>query len=148
MASRFIFLPLALSLLAACGSTPKLVLDIRSEPAGAQVYLSRSGQKSFRGKLGPVQGDVRAEDLEERFQLLGTTPLEYSSPLEERESGGTLFGVGAGVVREYHSGLVRVEKEGFATVERRVRFQNGRVVVDVRLPAEVSGEQDATAAPE
>jgi hypothetical protein len=46
-----------------CSSAPQLVLDVNTRPAGAEVYLSRRGEKSYRGTFGPVEGDVSAEPM-------------------------------------------------------------------------------------
>ena len=35
---------------------------------------------------------------------------------------------------EYHEGLLRFEKQGFATVERRVRFKKGKIELHVTMP--------------
>lgn len=123
-------------LLSACGSTPEIVLDLSSDPVGAQVYLSRRGERTYRGQLGPVKGDVKAESLEEDFFLIGTAPLVYTSPLEERDGGVSVLGVGGAVVLEYDEGVLRFEKEGFESVERRVRFRKGRVRVEVQMGTE------------
>lgn len=125
-------------LAAACSSTPPtLELDLLSEPEGATVYLSRRGEKAWAGKLGPVQGDVKAEDLVEDFLLIGTAPLTYTSLLRETESDATIFGVGGRVVLKFRDGVLRFEKPGFETVERHVRFVDGEVRVEVELPPAV-----------
>lgn len=127
--------------LVGCSSTPELLLDIQVEPAGADVYLSRRGEKAYRGDFGPVEGDVRSEAFEEGFAFLGNAPLEYSSLLEERESGGTILGIGAGVMRKYKEGIVRIEKEGFEPVERHVRFVDGEVKLAVQLEKSAAAAQ-------
>ena len=134
---RSTFLPVVVACfacLSGCGSTPEVVLNISTVPAGAQVYLSRRGEKAYKGKLGPVKGDMRAEPIVEDFMLLGTSPIEYTTPLEEREGGAAIFGVL--VVRRYGDGVVRVVKEGFATIERHIRFKDGEVQVNVKLEAD------------
>lgn len=133
-------LPLALSL-AACGSTPTVQLSVSSEPAGATVTLSRVGERSYRADLGPVEGDVRSEAFTEDAFVLGTAPLTYESPLEEEESSAKVLGFGGGVVREYHEGVLRFEKEGFETIERRVRFRDGKVEVHARLDEDADDPQ-------
>ena len=122
-----------LSCLAGCSSTPQMRLDVTTYPAGAEVYISRRGEKSFRGSLGPVEGDMSSEPLEESFTLVGASPLKFASPLEERESGGTIMGVGGGVIRKYHEGVLRVEMEGYQTVERVIRFSDRKAKVELVL---------------
>jgi hypothetical protein len=120
-------------LLASCSSTPEVQLDLSSDPVGAQVYLSRRGERSYRAGFGPVEGDMKSEELNEEFIYLGTSPLEYVSPLEEDESNAKVLGFGGAIVLEYHEGVLRFEKEGFATVERRVRFKNGTIELHVTM---------------
>ena len=124
----------SLLFLTGCGSTPTVELDLSSDPAGAQVFLSRRGERSYRADLGPLEGDMKSEELVEDFFLLGTSPLAYVSPLEESESNAKVLGFGGAVVLEYHEGLLRFEKEGFATVERRVRFRKGKIGIHVTMP--------------
>ena len=129
-------LALALALvpcLIGCSSTPELVLDIQVDPAGAEVFLSRKGEKTYRGDFGPFEGDMRAEPLQEDFSFVGNAPLQYTSVLEERESGGTVMGFGGGVIRKYKEGIVRIEKDGYETVERHVRFVDDEVQLSVKL---------------
>ena len=123
-----------LLVLTACSSTPKMELELGSTPQGAQVFLSRRGERAYEGKLGPLKGDVKSDELEEGFALIGTSPLTYVSPLRETESDATLFGVGAKVVLKYKDCVVRFVKPGFETVERHVLFQEGEVRVQVKLP--------------
>ena len=120
-------------LLVSCGSTPEVQLDLSSDPVGAQVFLSRRGERSYRADFGPLEGDMKSEALSEDFVYLGTSPLEYATPLEENESDARVLGFGGAVVLEYHEGVLRFEKEGFATVERRVRFKNGRIQLHVTM---------------
>lgn len=127
-------LSLAPVLLTGCSSTPMMELDLRSDPVGAQVYMSRRGEKAVTGKLGPVKGNVRAESLEEDFVFIGTAPLTYSSPLSETESDARVLGFGGKVVRKYKDGVIRFEKPGFETVERHVRFQDGELKMKVSMP--------------
>jgi len=129
------------SLTVGCAGPPKLVLDVTSEPAGAKIFLSRRGEKAYRAGFGPVDGDVRSDALNEDFLLLGMSPLVYTSPLEEMESGGTVLGLGGGVVRKYLDGVLRIEKEGFETAERHMRFQDGKVTIHVKLEKKANEPQ-------
>ena len=125
-----------LSVTSGCSSPPEVVLKIQSDPAGAQVFLSRRGEKAVEGSFAVVKGDMKSEALVEDFIRLGTTPLEYSSPLAERESGASAFGVGVKVMRRYDTGLLRLEKEGYEPDERLVRFKDGEVDVNFSLRSE------------
>ncbi len=135
MVSKFVlttFGVVCLACLSSC-SAPEVVLNIHTEPSDAEVYISRRGQKVYKGKIGPVKGDMSDEKIIEDFVLLGHTPLEYCSPLEERESGATFMGVGVAVDRKYAVGVLRIEKDGYETIERRVRFKDGEVEVKLKL---------------
>ena len=110
-----------------------MVLDVTTSPSGAEVYLSRRGEKSVRGSFGGIAGDVSSEPLEEAFTLVGSSPVHFTSPLEERESGGTIMGFGGGVIRKYREGVVRIEKDGYLTVERVVRFSDREARIELVL---------------
>lgn len=122
--------------LTSCSSTPKAELQIVTHPSGADVYLSRSGERSYRGKFGPLSGGFEKEPIDEGFLLLGTAPLDYSLPLRETEQDASAFGVGIQVVRKYEEGILRVEKQGYRPVERRVHLEDGEVKVVFRLEEE------------
>ena len=123
----------ALLLLVGCGSTPLARLDLQASPAGARVFLSLRGDRAYTGKLGPIRGDVKSESFEEDFVLLGTAPLIFDVALRETESDATILGVGGKVVRKYKEGVLRFEKPGFETAERRVRLAEGTTEVQVDL---------------
>ena len=93
--------------MASCGSTPVAKLTIDSTPKGAEVHLKRLGDRDYEGKLGPISGDVKSEDYEGEFVLLGTTPLQYDVKLREKESGGTVLGIGGRVMLEFDEALLR-----------------------------------------
>ncbi len=115
-------------------SAPEVVLSVRTEPPGAAVYLSRRGQRAYYGAFGPIRGDMQSEPYEEDFMLVGRTPLEFASPLEEEESGGAaLLGIGVTRVRRYEQGVLRFEKRGYEPVEQRVLFEEGQRLIDVEL---------------
>ena len=127
---------------AACSSTPEVQLLIDTTPEGAQVYFARHGDRNYQGSVGPVEGDVKKEDVAEEFVFIGDTPVKHSALLEETESGGTVLGFGAKVVLEYDEGVVRIEKAGYETVERRLKLEDGEVKLRVRLnPAAAPDEQ-------
>ena len=136
MSLRALTLALVSILAVSCSSTPTMELEIQSDPAGARVYMSLRGQRAVTGKFGPIQGDVKAEDLEEEFLLIGTAPFTYTLPLHETESDATVLGVGGKVVLKYKEGIVRFEMPGFQSVERHVRFREGDVRVEVAMPEE------------
>ena len=124
-------------LLIGCSSSPPLMrLDVQATPTGSRVFLSLQGELAYTGKLGPIQGDVKSESFEEDFVLLGTAPLTYALPLRETESDATVLGFGGKVVRKYKEGILRFEKPGFQTVERRIRFHEGETTITVEMPAE------------
>lgn len=128
-----------LALLCGCGSTPEIVLDLRSDPVGAQVYLSRRGEKSIQADLGPLEGDVKSEPYEEEFRLIGTSPMIFVSPLEEAESKAKILGFGGAVMRKYREAVIRFQKDGFQTIERHVRFYDGEFSVAVTMDQEPAG---------
>ena len=96
-------------------STPAVKLKINTHPTGLAVYFSRRGVRAYEGSLGPVKGDTRAEPIVEDFVFLGSAPVEYTSLLQERESGTTVSGMGVTVVRRYADEVVRVRKKGQKT---------------------------------
>lgn len=143
-------LAIALASLAAfgCSSTPPTMqLDVHSFPEGARVFISRRGERAIAGKIGPIKGDVKSEELEEEFVLIGTAPLTYTSLLHEIESDATVLGIGGKVVLKFRDGVLRFEKPGFQTVERHVRFQEGEVRLEVELPEAEAPPSEAPAAP-
>ena len=134
MLIRPIAFGLLLAILSGCASTPEMELELRTEPEGARVYLSRRGKKAYQAKLGPVKGDVKAETFEEEFLLIGTSPLVYTTPLRATESDATLLGVGGKVVLKFDDGVLRFEKPGYETIEQHVRFHDGDTTLEVALP--------------
>ena len=119
--------PLLLALLTAgCAGTPMMRLDLASDPSGASVSISRRGEKAYQGSFGPVKGDVDADRFEEAFRSIGTTPLEYSSPLRDTLKDATVLGVGGREILRFEEAIVRFEKPGYETVEKYVRFERGR----------------------
>ena len=132
--SRLLLLPLLLAPALACSSgPPKAQLVVDSKPRNAKVFLRLIGERDVEGKLGPIEGDVKSEDISEEFVYLGRTPLDYEVLLEEKESGGTILGVGGRVMREYDEAIVRVQKAGWVPMQRRVRLEDGEVRVTVKL---------------
>ena len=123
--------------LASCGSVPHAELSITSSPAGARVFLSRRGQQKLQAKVGFIKGNVKSGAFEEEFQLLGTTPLEYSTPLQETSTDATLFGVGGKALKYYEEGLLRFERDGFEVAEKFVRFEKGRNSISATMVSAV-----------
>ncbi len=116
----------ALSILVASGcGAPAVAFSIRTEPPGAAVYLSRRGERSYRGASGPIRS------FEESFMLIGRTPVDFISPLEEQETAFLRIGVTR--VRRYEHGVLRFEKRGYQSVERHVPLEDGKIFVDVEL---------------
>ena len=128
------------ALVAACSSTPKARLIVQTEPEGAQVFLARHGERNYQGNIGPVEGDVKKEDISEESVFIGDSPIEHKTLLEEVESGGTFFGLGAKVVLAWDEGVVRVEKAGYEPVERRIKLKDGEVKVNVELVSVETGD--------
>ena len=71
--------------------------------------------------------------------------FEHATPLEEQESGARGFGFTGGKVNRYKEGLLRIEKPGFQTVERRILFREGEMELKVRLP---KAREPETSAPD
>ncbi len=125
--------------LASCGSVPYAELSITSDPAGARVFLSRRGQQKLQAKAGFIKGNMKSGAFEEEFQLLGTTPLEYSTPLEETSTDATLFGAGGKSLKFYEEGLLRFQRDGFEVAEKFVRFEKGSNSIGATMVSEVEG---------
>ena len=130
----------AATLMAGCGSAPKMTLSLESDPVGAQVYLSRRGDRSVQGKVGPLSGNMKSESFKEEFSLIGTSPLTYESPLTETESDATFLGFGGRVKLKYKEGVIRFERPGYDTVERHFRFQDD----ELRLWIEMNKVEETT----
>lgn len=141
LASTSLFTPraaaswlLSLAALTACGSTPDIMeVELRSSPTGARVFIERRGESTYQGKVAFLKGNVKATPFVEDFQLVGTTPVTYSSQLSEMKTDATVLGVGGRVIRTYKEGVFRFERPGYETVEQFVRFDEGRVTFDVTL---------------
>ena len=112
-----------------------LEVQLTSNPSGARVYISRRGESTYQGKVGFLKGNVKATPFEEEPQLVGTTPVTYSSPLQEMTTDATVLGVGGRVIKTFKEGVFRFERPGFEPVEQFIRFQKGRETIDVVLPA-------------
>lgn len=125
----------ALALVACSSSTKYSEVQIRSNPPGAQVSIARKGVRNYQGKVAFIKGNVRAQPFEEEWRTIGTSPVTYSTPLEEIATDATLLGVGGRVLTRYEDAVVRIEREGFEPVEQYVRFQQGTQVMDVTLRA-------------
>ena len=128
--SRWILLTTVLSL-AGCGSAQKV--SVRTDPIGAEVYLQRRGDLEIDAQVMGIPGRVTASAFEEDFRLLGNAPVEYEFDLSEREVGVNVPEGSGSVTRHYKEGTIRIERDGYETVIRVVRFSGSSVVVNVSL---------------
>lgn len=119
--------------LGACGSSPKSNLRITSDPPGARVFLSRRGQQKVQAKVILIKGNVKAKSFEEEPFLLGTTPLDYSTPLEETSNDATVLGIGGKTIVFYEDGILTFERAGYEKAEKYVRFEKGRSKVHAEM---------------
>jgi len=122
---------LGLALITGCSSAQ--VLSVRTEPTGAHVYLQRRGDIEVQASVGGMSGEVGADSFEEEFYSLGTTPVEYEFDRTEKEGGVVTPAGGGSVTRRYREGTVRIELEGYRTVERVVRFSGDPVTLTETL---------------
>jgi len=144
--------PLALALLplftTSCRTPePEMSLSLRSQPDGAQVFLSRRGLKDRSENAESFRGPLVEEAIAEEFVLIGTAPLEYITPLSESETETSDLGTESDVLVRYNECVVRFEKPGFKTVERRVRFHDGVMNVKVEMSEVQPQPGDAPAMP-
>jgi hypothetical protein len=114
-----------------CGSVQKV--SIRTDPIGAEVYLQRRGDIEIDAQVMGVPGRVTARAFEENFQFLGNAPVEYEFDLTEREVGiDTPEGSGS-VEKHYREGTIRVERDGYESVVRLVRFSGSTIDLMITL---------------
>ncbi len=130
---RSIGLALLLSMpaLAACGSAQSL--SVRTDPVGAEVYLQRRGDIEIDAKVSGIPGRVTTSRFEEDFRLIGNAPVDYEFDLSETEVGVDVPGGSGKVIRHYREGTIRIERNGYETVIRVVRFSGDEVKLDVTL---------------
>jgi hypothetical protein len=124
-------LVLAAVLLAACGSAQKV--SVRTDPVGAEVYLQRRGDLEINARVKGIPGKVTASAFEEDFRLLGNAPVEYEFELSEDEVGIDVPEGSGSVTRHYKEGTIRVERPGYETVVRLVRFSGSPVDLTIAL---------------
>jgi len=129
----FILLAAALvpAVLAACGSAQKV--SVRTDPIGAEVYLQRRGDLEINAKVKGIPGKVTASAFEEDFRLLGNAPVEYEFELSEEEVGIDVLEGSGSVTRHYKEGTIRVERPGYETVVRLVRFSGSPIDLTINL---------------
>lgn len=127
-------LALAALLSPSCGGPPKMLeVQLQSNPSGARVFISRRGESTYQGKVGFLKGNVKATPFEDEMQLVGTTPVTYSSPLQEMTTDATVLGVGGRVIKTFKEGVFRFERPGYEPAEQFVRFTKGGQVMKVTL---------------
>jgi len=128
-------LPLAVAALlsAGCGSAQKV--SVRTDPIGAEVYLQRRGDLEINAKVKGIPGKVTASAFEEDFRLLGNAPVEYEFELSEQGVGIDVPEGSGSITRHYKEGTIRIERDGYETVIRVVRFSGSAVELEVSLQA-------------
>lgn len=117
--------------LAGCGSAQKV--SVRTDPIGAEVYLQRRGDLEINAQVKGIPGRVTASAFEEDFRLLGNAPVEYEFELSERDVGIDVPEGSGSIVRHYKEGTIRVEREGYESVIRLVRFSGSTVDLLIAL---------------
>jgi hypothetical protein len=122
---------LAVLALAACGSAQKV--SVRTDPIGAEVYLQRRGDLEINARVKGIPGKVTASAFEEDFRLLGNAPVEYEFELSEDEVGIDVPEGSGSITRHYREGTIRVERPGYETVVRLVRFSGSPVDLTIAL---------------
>ncbi len=122
---------LAVLALAACGSAQKV--SVRTDPIGAEVYLQRRGDLEINARVKGIPGKVTASAFEEEFRLLGNAPVEYEFELSEDEVGIDVPEGSGSITRHYREGTIRVERPGYETVVRLVRFSGSPVDLTIAL---------------
>lgn len=122
---------MAVLALAACGSAQKV--SVRTDPIGAEVYLQRRGDLEINARVKGIPGKVTASAFEEDFRLLGNAPVEYEFELSEDEAGIDVPEGSGSITRHYREGTIRVERPGYETVVRLVRFSGSPVDLTIAL---------------
>jgi hypothetical protein len=122
---------LILPLLAGCGSAQKV--SVRTDPIGAEVYLQRRGDLEINAKVKGIPGTFTGSSFEEDFRLIGNAPVEYEFELEEEEVGIDVPEGSGTITRHYKEGTIRIERAGYETVIRLVRFSGNPVDLLIAL---------------
>ncbi|MDH3734181.1 MAG: hypothetical protein OEU54_11630 [Gemmatimonadota bacterium] len=117
--------------LAGCTSFQRI--SVETDPVGASVYLQRRGEIEVHGRVAGVVGGVGLESFEEDFIFLGNAPIDYEFERDVREVSVQSPEVGADVTRHYREGTIRVERTGYETVVRVVRFSGNAIVLVIDL---------------
>ncbi len=112
----------SLALLSAGCSSHGQRISVRTEPTGALVSLQRSGTQTISGSVAGVGGAIDGGRFTDDWITLGNAPVDYEFDLSESAGGGYVAGYGGQVTKRYRDGMVRVELEGYRTLERRVAF--------------------------
>lgn len=129
-----VLLALALAFLVGCVSTQ--TLEIATQPEGADVSMQLRGRNKVDARVGAVVGSVKADRFEEDFFDLGNAPVFYEFRLKQHQGGVEAPEGGVSVIRQYEEGIIRVELEGYRTVERRVRFSGTPIFLEISLEPE------------
>ena len=118
-------------IIAGCGSAQKV--SVRTDPVGAEVYLQRRGDLEINAKVKGIPGKVTASAFEEDFRLIGNAPVEYEFELTEEDVGIDVPEGSGNITRHYKEGTIRVERAGYETVVRLVRFSGSPVDLTIAL---------------
>ena len=117
--------------LVGCGSAQKV--SVRTDPVGAEVYLQRRGDLEINARVKGIPGRVTASAFEEDFRLIGNAPVEYEFELTEEDVGIDVPEGSGNITRHYKEGTIRVERPGYETVVRLVRFSGSPVDLTIAL---------------
>ena len=118
-------------ILVGCGSAQKV--SVRTDPVGAEVYLQRRGDLEINARVKGIPGRVTASAFEEDFRLIGNAPVEYEFELTEEDVGIDVPEGSGNITRHYKEGTIRVERAGYETVVRLVRFSGSPVDLTIAL---------------
>ena len=118
-------------IIAGCGSAQKV--SVRTDPVGAEVYLQRRGDLEINARVKGIPGRVTASAFEEDFRLIGNAPVEYEFELTEEDVGIDVPEGSGNITRHYKEGTIRVERAGYETVVRLVRFSGSPVDLTIAL---------------
>ncbi len=108
-------------------------IQVETDPIGASVYLQRRGDVEVHGRVAGIVGGADIETFEEEFVFLGHTPVDYEFRRRETQAAVYAPEATANVTRHYREGTIRVEREGYRTVVRVVRFGGDPIVLVITL---------------